>query len=273
MGNVVFLFNQKKVGFTLIELSIVLVIIGLIVGGVLIGQDLIKSSEIRAQISQLKQYDTAVNTFRLKYNYLPGDMTPDMATQVGMVSRTGFFGHGNGDGLISSHDWHSPYFGETVLFWRDLSDANMINGGYNGDDRNVTAVDMNYIYSVVPKAKIQGNIVEVYNVGTYSNIYGKYYDHYYHLHGGSNLSGDALGYRINSDYAITPVQGFNIDTKIDDGKPQTGSVIVLRLDALGTTFNHMDSTGAGKCALTSTEYNLGKNYSQSMLCLLGIKMN
>ena len=63
----------KNKGFTLIELSIVLVIIGLIVGGVLVGQDLIKAAEIRATVSQVEGYNSAVNTFRLKYNGLPGD--------------------------------------------------------------------------------------------------------------------------------------------------------------------------------------------------------
>ena len=61
-------------GFTLIELSIVLVIIGLLVGGVLEGQDLIKAAQIRSTISQFEQFDAAVNTFRTKYNNLPGDV-------------------------------------------------------------------------------------------------------------------------------------------------------------------------------------------------------
>ena len=48
-----------KRGFTLIELSIVLVIIGLIVGGILVGQDLINAAAIRAQIAQVEKYQTA----------------------------------------------------------------------------------------------------------------------------------------------------------------------------------------------------------------------
>lgn len=63
---------KKKNGFTLIELSIVLVIIGLIVGGMLVGQDLINAAKVRAEFSQMEKLDAAVNTFRLKYNALPG---------------------------------------------------------------------------------------------------------------------------------------------------------------------------------------------------------
>ena len=59
--------SHKSAGFTLIELSIVLVIIGLIIGGVLVGRDLIAAAQVRAQISQIEKYQTAVNTFRGKY--------------------------------------------------------------------------------------------------------------------------------------------------------------------------------------------------------------
>ena len=56
--------TKHEEGFTLLELSIVLVIIGLIVGGVLVGQDMIKGAQIRATVAQLEKYNTAVNTFR-----------------------------------------------------------------------------------------------------------------------------------------------------------------------------------------------------------------
>ena len=64
----------RRRGFTLIELSIVLVIIGLIAGGVLAGQDLMEAARLRAVISQVERYKTAVVTFKLKYDSLPGDM-------------------------------------------------------------------------------------------------------------------------------------------------------------------------------------------------------
>ncbi len=66
--------NGKKSGFTLIELSITLVIIGLIVGGVLVGKDLIKAAEARSITKQIEQYRAAINAFKLKYNAIPGDM-------------------------------------------------------------------------------------------------------------------------------------------------------------------------------------------------------
>src|SRR4051812_44105300 len=116
---------MSRTGFTLIELSIVLVIIGLVVGGVLVGQDLIKSAGIRSQISQLEKYDTAIQTFRTKYNALPGDIPAAAAARFGMQARSGAAFHGDGDGTLESCSSFSSIAGfsgcETVLFWRDLS--------------------------------------------------------------------------------------------------------------------------------------------------------
>src|SRR5579872_1884494 len=76
--------NCRTGGFTLIELSIVLVIIGFIVGGVLVGRDLIRSSELQSIITDKDRYKTAVYTFRSKFNELPGDMS-DATTYWGVA--------------------------------------------------------------------------------------------------------------------------------------------------------------------------------------------
>ncbi len=85
----------QQAGFTLIELSIVLVIIGLIVGGVLVGQDLIKAAEIRATISQYEKYNAAMNTFRTKYNGMPGDLSATQAIAFGLGTAATTVGDGN----------------------------------------------------------------------------------------------------------------------------------------------------------------------------------
>src|SRR4051812_40153055 len=92
--------NQKRVGFTLIELSIVLVIIGLIIGGVLAGRELIASAATRAQIAQIDKYQSAVNAFRSKYGYLPGDIPDPMAGQFGFNARGLYTGQGDGNRII-----------------------------------------------------------------------------------------------------------------------------------------------------------------------------
>src|ERR1039458_8026084 len=130
--------SPPKAGFTLVELSIVMVIIGLIIGGVLVGQDLISAASVRAQISQIEKYQTAVNTFRGKYGYLPGDIPDPYATQYGFQPR-GWRPHGEGDGngLIEGLTPGCCYggdlygSGEPLMFWEDLSSAGLINGTFN----------------------------------------------------------------------------------------------------------------------------------------------
>src|ERR1700691_4838931 len=90
-------------GFTLIELSIVLVIIGLVVGGVLVGQDLIRAAEVRATISQIEKYNTAARTFYGKYGYLPGDIKDPDASNFGFQARGTHEGQGDGNGIIEGN--------------------------------------------------------------------------------------------------------------------------------------------------------------------------
>ena len=71
--------DRNHSGFTFVELSIVLAIIGLLVGGVLVGRDLIKAAEIRGHVQQIEKYNAAANTFRSKYGGLPGDLLSSRA--------------------------------------------------------------------------------------------------------------------------------------------------------------------------------------------------
>jgi hypothetical protein len=75
----------------------VLVIIGLIVGGVLVGQ---RAAGVRATISQIEKYNTAANTFYGKYGYLPGDIKDPDASSFGFRSRGQYAGEGDGSGKL-----------------------------------------------------------------------------------------------------------------------------------------------------------------------------
>ena len=67
-----------KSGFTLIELSIVLIIIGLLIAGVSAGGSLIKGAEIRSIMSDARTYSVAIKTYFVQYDSLPGDGTKDL---------------------------------------------------------------------------------------------------------------------------------------------------------------------------------------------------
>lgn len=127
--------HLPRAGFTLIEMSTVLVIIGLIVGGILTGQDLIRLAQRKSQIKQLQDYQTAFNTFQTKYGCIPGDC----------INATSFFGttdpsgntvnNGNGNGLIDTGNGSStnnggPTWNTNIEIWgafQQMGLAGLIN--------------------------------------------------------------------------------------------------------------------------------------------------
>ena len=95
-----YILQQNKRGFTLVELSIVLVIIGLLIGGILVAQSMIGATKAQSFVRHVQQFDIAVQNFQTKYNGLPGDVIS--------------FG-GNGDGKIITNN--ESFDGETANFW------------------------------------------------------------------------------------------------------------------------------------------------------------
>ena len=225
-------------GFTLIELSIVLVIIGLIVGGILVGQDLIRAAGVRATISQIEKYNTAANTFRGKYGYLPGDIRDRDASSFGFQPRGTVPGTGDGNGLLEGvwcgsagtcHNGYSEAGGETVMFWVDLGTAHLIDGGFNtaitdgispgSADATGTTIDLFF-----PQAKLgHGNYIYVWSGGLNANTPPGDSTNYYGLSAVTDIVGSSTGL-IVSNPGLTVREAYSIDTKMDDGLPQSGNV-------------------------------------------------
>lgn len=117
--------SRPAPGFTLIELAIVLVIIGLLLGGVLKGQELIESARVRNIISQLDSIKAACYAFQDKYRALPGDY-PGALAHANLADIANPQVGGNGDGVIRD----TPQARESLLAWVHLAHANLISGNY-----------------------------------------------------------------------------------------------------------------------------------------------
>lgn len=199
--------NEK--GFTLVELAVVMIIIGLLIGGILKGQELIANAEVAATISQLKGVDAAVSGFRDKYGDFPGDMDTATTRLPG--------GPPNGDGLgelNTTPGAASAAGSESDLFWQHLDAANFLSG----DQGNVTGAT---IETRINNANIGvgytgGGAVLSQGAGV-AAIYGQ--GHYMAVtpnENGSIAAGTAQ--------ALKPDQAGRIDRKVDNGDPGTGTV-------------------------------------------------
>jgi prepilin-type N-terminal cleavage/methylation domain-containing protein len=132
---------QSSHGFSLVELSIVLVILGLLVGGILSGKSLIRASELRTVYTQAHGFATAASAFRDKYFYIPGDMpnatqfwgsaggTGSDAPCFNTVSTTAATCNGNGNGAID--DVAAAKY-ESYRAWQQMANASLIQGSYSG---------------------------------------------------------------------------------------------------------------------------------------------
>ncbi len=249
-----------RAGFTLIELSIVLVIIGLLIAGVLVGKDLIESATIREQISQIDEIKAAHTTFTLKYNAVAGDMW----AKTGDFGLEGGNGAGNRDNsviddMLGNVDfaWVPTY--EPVYFFGHLVDAGLykksmvceefgqgITYGFHATAINPTAGMVVFSMGTQPWLFLGINEAATGGVCNMFNING-----------------------ISTGGVMTPAQAFAIDTKLDDGIPASG---VIRATIMGPwSLDGTIDNNVADCVVdaTSLAYN---TTNTNIACRLIVKL-
>lgn len=206
-------------GFTLVELSIVLVIIGLIIGGVLKGQELIGNAQIKNVVSQAESYKAAFIAFQDKYNGLPGDiLNANLLIPNCTASPCLPGGTGNGNGQIGV-DVTATLGGdvgtdaENIAFWQQLTAARFIGGIILGGTTSTFG-------NRLPSAETGGGFEIAYNATT-----GRH---------GLRLSGNPTTINATNG-GLRADQALQIDGILDDGLPLSGSTLTNATISSNTT--------------------------------------
>ena len=113
--------KNRQSGFTLVEIAIVLVIIGLLLGGVLKGQELINSAKIKNLVADMNGISTAVYAYQDRFKALPGD---DGTAATRWTSTTA----GNASATLTGAFNSGTVTDESRLFWQHLRLAGFIGG-------------------------------------------------------------------------------------------------------------------------------------------------
>lgn len=185
--------NKHNSGFSLVELAIVLIVMGLIIGGVLKGRELIESAKLKAVMAQVNEYRVATGTFMDMFDALPGDYS---AAAEHIDSK---LNNGNGNGVIDGSGLDKS--SEAGQFWQHLAASGLISNSGPAEGANL------HFDRGAPSSKIGGGF-------TIRHEEGK---HWFVLGAENGQNGDGA--------LLTPAQAFSLDKKIDNGIPTSGKVM------------------------------------------------
>jgi hypothetical protein len=236
-----------------------LVILGLLTGGILAGQSLIRASELRNLTSQASQLNTALLSFRDKYFYLPGDMPNAVrfwTAQTGNINdgyvasctalttpATGLATcNGNGNGQIATAGNIAGGY-EAFRAWQHLANAGLLEGSYSGVSASTTVRNSD-IGSNIPATRLSSVGIFLRYIGPVSanaNTYDGDYNHTLQFGQEEAASG------LTVVPFLKPFETWNMDTKLDDGRPGQGK------------FRTYKPAHTPDCALDADNYSLATN--------------
>lgn len=201
-------FSSSQSGFSLVEMAIVLIIIGLLIGGVLIGKDILENGRILSTYRQIASYNAAVNTFRAAYGVLPGDMK-NPSDRLSRCTTAKCNVGGNGNAMIGDANAYDTSE-ENNTFWLHLNAAGLVEDV----DRTMTW-SSNNIPNTLPRTPLKSNIyIQYTNIAADSFWLQGLYGHQWVL------------LKIPGPESVIPLPVIaKMDIKYDDGKPWTGKMI------------------------------------------------
>lgn len=252
-------------GFTLVELAIVMTIIGLLIGGILKGQELLENARITSTIAQVKSFDAAITAFRDIYDGWPGDLPAAGSRIPGCDANCTPDTYGAGDGVVGDAEWQANGWGggmmhppsaivdEHVLFWLHLLKANLTTGT---NDTAMRIADYPYEWGVThPAGKAGGGFIAGYVVSDDHRILGNP-DAVLKNGKFALFLFPALANwgSVSGDFVLTPLRASQIDLKMDDGVPNTGDIMPYGVASScyannGGGYSYNGSVAARDCSL------------------------
>lgn len=197
--------KSQQSGFTLVEIAIVLVIIGLLLGGILKGQELINSAKVKNLANDFRTIPTYIYAYQDKFKALPGD---DNNADVHVQGQKASTGGSLGNGVIEGH-WNSQTTtDESFLFWQHVRLANLAAGP-------TSTADTTYR----PTNAVGGNIGIASNTALTTQIAGM------------------TGTYLVCSKGVLGKFALQLDVQMDDGQPCTGSLRAIPDVGPGTTNN------------------------------------
>lgn len=222
------LYASRLRGFTLIELAIVVVLIGVMIAGVVEGLKLQRQSRLQEVLSEVERIKRAVATFKDKYYGYPGDLWNASEYIQGISAAE----DGDGDGIIERTDSNS----ESLFLWRHLEGAGLIEGKFDGSGhlRNE---------GLMPSAIPQGSYQVYHQTVQASDLMlmaklARTFD--------SNSSGAVQPSLNEADLSLLePRDVYALDQQVDDGEPGSGMIRATE-----------GSDASGVCVQSVTVYKL-----------------
>jgi prepilin-type N-terminal cleavage/methylation domain-containing protein len=268
---------KKNNGFTLVEMAVVLMIIGLVVGGILTGQSLIHASSLRSLGTDIEKYQVAINVFKDKYTALPGDMSNatdywGAADGAGngnsagcrTIAATGEATcNGDGDGSVERENSIDPFVINSVTglessnewfrAWHHLKNAGLVAGSFTGV-ANTGAANLAVPNQNVPPTDVGNSGVTFLSFENRLTETGSWFIGDFRL---IFSVGSQAGNAETRAGFITPEDALSIDAKIDDGFPGRGKLHGTRSAGGCTT---TDVTATALYNIANTQVNCALRY-------------
>lgn len=243
-------------GFSLVELSVVLVILTLLVAGVSGGNKLVEHAQIRNAILKANNFQMVFNSFFMQYNAVAGDMANayDYFTNCGDAGTEN--GQCDGDGFIE-------YGPENHKAWRNFNLAGMLPGMYSGVQNG--SAPLTVAGDNVPESGIKkGGCFswEMADGSSWSQSYGSGRAQILNLGSALGANGSDIPSHCFGGGLLSPAHARNIDKKIDDGLPSSGD-IMSRDDTLNNNIANTAPSeglrvgGTGDNCYSSGKYSAG----------------